>query len=244
MKTLIYARVSTSHHDQRPELQINELRKWCEARGWQITIEIIDHGFSGATDNRPGLKRLLTAVREKEVDAVVVLKLDRLFRSLKHLVTTLEEFEKLKIQFVAVKDNVDYSTPSGRFFVQILGSLGEFERSLLRERTIMGLDHARSLGKVLGRPRLHDQEKIFSLHQEGKSYRDIQKITGAPLASISKAIKAVHQTSHLSKSKDDKDPVHHSFVKRTAKSSPESEDSVNESDDTDLTVKSRTLDKV
>jgi len=106
------------------------------------------------------------------------------------------------------------------------------------------LTHARSLGKVLGRPRVHDQMKMFTLHQDGKSYREIQKITGAPLASISKAIKAVHQRLSLSASLVASDPVHHSFVKRTAKSFPESEDSVKESDDTDLIVKPRTLDKV
>lgn len=243
MKTLIYARVSTSHHDQRPELQINELRRWCKGNGYEITMEVIDHGFSGASDNRPGLKKLLNAVRTKEVDAVVVLKLDRLFRSLKHLVTTLEEFEKLKIHFVAVKDNVDYSTPSGKFFVQILGSLGEFERSLLRERTVMGLDHARSLGKILGRPRIHDQLKLFTLHKEGKSYREIQKITGAPLASISKAIKSVHQTSHLLGPSDNSLNVHHSFVKRTKNNSCLSDESVGGYDITDLRSSSRTVDK-
>ena len=194
MKALIYARVSTSHHNQNPQVQIDELRRSCESRGWAISEEIIDHGYSGSTDNRPGLKRLMALVRAKEVDVVVVVKMDRLFRSLKHLVSTLEEFERIGVKFVALKDNVDYSTPSGRFFVQILGSLGEFERSLLRERTMMGLEHARSKGKKFGRPRVHDETQIRRLHQEGMTYRQIQKATGAPMGSISRAIKGAHKT--------------------------------------------------
>lgn len=122
MKTAIYARVSTSHHNQNPEIQIKELERFCELKGWRVEHKLVDHGFSGSTDNRPALKQLLSLVKDNQVDAVVVVKLDRLFRSLKHLVATLEDFEKLGIKFVAIKDNVDYSTPSGRLFVQILGS--------------------------------------------------------------------------------------------------------------------------
>ncbi|WP_413612918.1 recombinase family protein [Bdellovibrio sp. HCB-110] len=194
MKALIYARVSTSHHNQNPQVQIDELKRACEDRGWAISEEIVDHGYSGSTDNRPGLKRLMALVRSKQVDVIVVVKMDRLFRSLKHLVSTLEEFEKIGVKFVALKDNVDYSTPSGRFFVQILGSLGEFERSLLRERTMMGLEHARSRGKNFGRPRVHDDAAILKLHKEGMTYRQIQKVTGAPMGTISRAIKGAHKS--------------------------------------------------
>lgn len=189
MRAVTYSRVSTSHHNQNPQVQIDELRKACTHRGWFIAEELVDHGYSGSTDNRPGLKRLMSLVRSKEVDVVMVVKLDRLFRSLKHLVSTLEEFEKTGVKFVALKDNVDYSTPSGRFFVQVLGSLGEFERSLLRERTMMGLEHAKSLGKKFGRPRIHDEARIIELHHQGKSYRNIQKETGAHMGTISRAIK-------------------------------------------------------
>lgn len=199
MKTAIYARVSTSHHNQNPEIQIKELKRFCELKGWTIEHELVDHGFSGSTDNRPALKQLLSLVKNKEVEAVVVVKLDRLFRSLKHLVTTLEDFEHLGIKFVAIKDNVDYSTPSGRLFVQILGSLGEFERSLLRERTMMGLDHARSKGKIFGRPRLHNQDEIIKLHQQGLTYRQIQKQLHTPMGTIARAIKSARNTPNRGK---------------------------------------------
>lgn len=194
MTIATYSRVSTSHHDQKPEIQVNEMRRFCGGRGWHIAHEIVDHGFSGSTDNRPGLKRLMEIVRAREIDAVVVIKLDRLFRSLKHLVMTLEEFEHVGVTFVAIKDNVDYSTPTGRLFVQILGSLGEFERSLLRERTLMGLEHARANGKKFGRPRIHDEARIIQLHQEGLTYRQIRSTMGVPMGTIARALKAARKS--------------------------------------------------
>lgn len=238
MKALIYARVSTSHHNQNPQVQIDELRRSCESRGWSINEEIVDHGYSGSTDNRPGLKRLMALVRAKEVDVVVVVKMDRLFRSLKHLVSTLEEFEKIGVKFVALKDNVDYSTPSGRFFVQILGSLGEFERSLLRERTMMGLEHARSKGKKFGRPRVHDDAVILELHREGMTYRQIQKVTGAPMGTISRAIKGAHKTPMKNASAGQKQDAPNTTVlcagQRPAYKPDKSDIKVKKSDDEDF----------
>lgn len=238
MKALVYARVSTSHHNQNPQVQIEELRRSCESRGWVISNEIIDHGYSGSTDNRPGLKRLMALVRAKEIDVVVVVKMDRLFRSLKHLVSTLEEFEKIGVKFVALKDNVDYSTPSGRFFVQILGSLGEFERSLLRERTMMGLEHARSKGKKFGRPRIHDDAVILKLHKEGMSYRQIQKTTGAPMGTISRAIKSAHKTPTRNVLVEQKQDAPNTTVLRAepqlGRTNKSSDDSDKTTDDEDL----------
>lgn len=194
MRVAAYSRVSTSHHDQKPEVQVSELRRYCAAREWTIVEEIVDHGYSGSSDQRPGLKKLFSLVRSREVDAVVVVKLDRLFRSLKHLVTTLDEFQSLGILFVATKDQLDYSTPSGRLFVQVLGSLAEFEKSLLRERTLMGLEHARKSGKRLGRPLRHDPGVMRSLRARGLSYRAIAKAVGAPLGCVSRALRSERKT--------------------------------------------------
>lgn len=184
-----YSRVSTDDKGQRPEIQVNELRRYCAAREWNVTHEIVDHGYSGGTDDRPGLKKLLRLVKSREVDIVVVVKLDRLFRSLKHLVTTLDEWQALGVIFCATADAVDYSTPGGRLFAQILGCLAEFEKSLLRERTMMGLAHARSLGKTLGRPQLHDPEEIRRLRASGMSYSAIGKALKVPVGSIARALK-------------------------------------------------------
>ncbi|MBX2987867.1 MAG: recombinase family protein [Bdellovibrionaceae bacterium] len=187
---VIYARVSTSHHDQNPEVQLSTLRRFCRSREWKIEYEIVDHGYTGGNDKRPGLKRLMELARCREIDAIVVLKMDRLFRSLKHLVTALDDFSALGIEFVAVTDNIDYTTPSGRLFVQVLGSLAEFEKSLVRERTLLGLQHAKAKGKKLGRPRTVNDDIILLLYQEGLSQREIQKRTGVSKGTIWRALKA------------------------------------------------------
>ncbi len=187
--------MSTAHHDQKPEVQVEELRRYCEARGWTITHEIVDHGYSGRTETRPGLKQLFSLVRAREVDCVVVVKLDRLFRSLKHLVTTLEELQELKVLFVATKDNIDYSTASGRLFVQVLGSLSEFEASLTRERVLLGLAHARAKGKRLGRPPKGHEDEIRRLRAQGATYRTIRKSLRCGMGSIRRALKGAPKTS-------------------------------------------------
>lgn len=193
LKVATYSRVSTDDKGQNPQIQVEELRRYCNARGWEIAHEIVDHGYSGGTDDRPGLKQLMKLVNSRKVDAVVVVKLDRLFRSLKHLVTTLEDWQALGVLFCATADAVDYSTPGGRLFAQILGCLAEFEKSLLRERTMMGLAHARRQGKRLGRPQLHDPAKIRRLRSEGMSYSAISKALKVPVGSIARALKGRSQ---------------------------------------------------
>lgn len=188
MKVATYSRVSTSQH-QSTDAQVAELKQFCEARGWEIAHEITDHGFSGGTDNRPGLKELFSLVRQRKVDAVIVVKMDRLFRSLRHLVVTLEEFDSLGVSFVAVRDNVDWSTPAGRFFIQILGSLAEFEKAIIQERIMAGLRHARNKGKHLGRPRLHRERDVLRLREQGLSHRQIAKRLGVSKGLVHRAIK-------------------------------------------------------
>jgi DNA invertase Pin-like site-specific DNA recombinase len=173
MKVALYARVST-RDKQDPETQLRELRRYCRSRKFNVVLVEVDRA-SGSTDNRVGLNRILESVRSRAVDGVVVLKLDRLFRSLKHLITMLEEFESLGVKFIAVRDQVDMTTPSGRLFVQVIGALGEFERELIKERVILGLENARAKGKVLGRPKVINDQKIRELRKNGLSYQGIQK---------------------------------------------------------------------
>ena len=174
MQVATYSRVSTQRIDQKPEVQVHELRRYCKARKFKIAHELVDRA-TGSTDDRVGFKKLMALVRSREVDAVIVVKLDRLFRSLKHLVNTLSEFEALGVKFIATRDQVDLTTPAGRLFIQILGSLAEFERELIRERVLLGLDHARRSGKVLGRPKVSDDVQIRTLRSQGMSYRKIEK---------------------------------------------------------------------
>ena len=193
MRVAIYARVSTSHHNQSTDAQIFELREYCSRRGWFVTEEIIDHGYSGGTDNRPGLKRLMELVRQRKVDCVAVTKLDRLFRSLKHLVNVLDEFKSVGVLFISVCDSIDFSSPSGRLLFGVLASLSEFEKDLILERTMAGLEAARRKGKVLGRPKHNLDEQIVALHREGKSYRRIASLLGVSRASVYRAVKAAQK---------------------------------------------------
>jgi DNA invertase Pin-like site-specific DNA recombinase len=202
-KVATYSRVSTSHHNQNPEVQIYELRRYCAARGFVIVHEIVDHGFKGGTDDRPGLRRLMQLVRSREVDGVVVVKMDRLFRSLKHLVTALDEWQALGITFIATHDNVDYSTPSGRLFVQVLGALAEFEKALTQERCLMGLAHAVAKGKKLGRPKRNDYAQILELRLQGLSYREIQRRIGCSSGAINRALAAASKSPPESPQKSD-----------------------------------------
>ena len=185
-RILLYARVSTS--EQNPQIQISELRRYSEARNWVITEEIIDLGFTGANDKRPGLQRLLSLAKSRQIDVVVVVKLDRLFRSLKHLISTLHEFSELGVEFISVKDQIDMTTASGRLMVHMLGAFSEFEKSLIVERTIAGINHARNQGKRLGRPPVADADEIRRLRISGLSYRKIMKQLGVSMGVVCRAI--------------------------------------------------------
>jgi DNA invertase Pin-like site-specific DNA recombinase len=188
-RVAVYARCSTAR-DQSPEAQLRELKSYCEARGWHIAEEIVDHGYSGTTDKRPGFKRLMQLSRERKVDVVVTLKLDRLFRSLKNLVIILQELEELGILFISVVDQIDMTTASGRLMVHLLGAFAEFEAALIRERTLIGLDNAIAKGKRLGRPLSTNQSQIRELRSKGFSYRRIRKELGCSFGAITSALRA------------------------------------------------------
>ena len=173
MKIATYCRVSTQDK-QNLDVQTRELRRYCASRGLKIAFSVTDKA-SGASGDRVGLKRILELARSRQVDGVVVLKLDRLFRSLKHLIQTLEEFEALGVKLIAVRDQVDMTTPSGRLFIQVIGALGEFERELIKERVILGLENAKSNGVVLGRPKTRPENEIKKLRAQGLTYKAIQE---------------------------------------------------------------------
>jgi DNA invertase Pin-like site-specific DNA recombinase len=190
-KAVTYSRVSTADK-QHPEAQSTELCQYCIARGWDNIEEITDKGFSGGTgpDQRPGLMRLMALARARKIDVIVVTKLDRLFRSLKHLVAVLDELQTLGVLFVSVRDQLDLTTASGRLMMQIVGAFSEFERGLIRERTVAGLAYAKSRGKRLGRPKTCPDDAILTLRSEGLSYTAIQTRLGVSRPSIRRALVA------------------------------------------------------
>jgi DNA invertase Pin-like site-specific DNA recombinase len=178
----LYARVSTSGGHQDPEMQLRELREYAEHRGWQITETYTDTGVSGSKDSRPALNGLMADACRRRFDGVLVWKLDRFGRSLRHLVNSLAELEALGVAFVSLRDNLDLSTPSGRLMFQIIGAMAEFERSLIQERVKAGLRNARAKGKRLGRPRADVSEtQIADLRQAGASWRAVAKELGIGL---------------------------------------------------------------
>ena len=151
MKAAIYARVSTL--DQQPENQLQELRRYAEARGWTIK-EYVDHGVSGAKESRPALNDLLRDAKRRRFDVVLCWRLDRLGRNLRHLITLLDELKSLGVAFVSLAEGIDATTPAGKLQMHILGAIAEFERARIAERVRAGLARARAQGKRLGRPRL------------------------------------------------------------------------------------------
>ena len=151
MKAAIYARVST--FDQEPENQLAELRRYADARGWTATA-YVDKGVSGAKDKRPALDQLVADARRRRFDVLVVWRLDRLGRNLRHLILLLDELNAVGVAFVSLGEGIDTATPAGRLQLHILGAIAEFERARIQERVRAGLARVRAQGRTLGRPRV------------------------------------------------------------------------------------------
>lgn len=151
MRAAVYARVST--FDQEPENQLAELHRFASARGWDV-IDYVDRGVSGAKDRRPALDELLTSAKRRKFDVLLVWRLDRLGRNLRHLVMLIEELQALGIQFVSLAEGIDATTPAGKLQMHILAAIAEFERARIAERVRAGLARVRAAGQRLGRPRV------------------------------------------------------------------------------------------
>ena len=189
MRATIYARVSTAHNGQDPEVQLREIREYCQRRGWSIAGEYVDVGISGAKERRPELDRLLADAHRRRFDAVVVWKFDRFARSVSHLLRALETFKALGIEFVSLSEQVDTSTPTGKMVFTVLGAVAELERSLIAERVRAGLRNARAKGKRLGRPRVAvDPARIAALRAQGRSWRKLCAETGLSKGTAQRAL--------------------------------------------------------
>ncbi len=184
-RVALYARVSTSNSHQDPEMQLRELREYADRRGWQVTGEYTDHGVSGSKESRPELNRLMTDALRRRFGAILVWKIDRFGRSLKHLVIALADLGAYRVAFISLRDNLDLSTPSGWLMFQIIGAMAEFERALIQERVRAGLRNAQAKGKRLGRPRrVVDAPRIAALRASGTSWRAISHEMGVGLATL------------------------------------------------------------
>ena len=184
----LYARVSTLN-GQNPEMQLTELREYAARRGWAISAEYVDLGVSGAKESRPEFNRMMTDAHRREFDAVLCWKLDRLGRSLKHLVNTLADLQAYGVAFISLRDNLDLSTPSGRLMFHVVAAMAEFERALIRERVTAGIHAARARGQRIGRPRVYvSADKVRALREAGKPWREISRKLGIGVGTAVRAL--------------------------------------------------------
>ena len=191
-RAALYLRVSTDLH-QKTDMQETELRAYAKARGWTVAKVCADRGVSGTKDNRPALQELMAACRQRKVDVVLVWTFDRFARSLRQLVTALDEFKRLGVDFISATEGVDTTVPSGELVFQIFGAIAQFERALIGERVRAGIAEARRNGKHLGRPAIKtlsasEIRKVRAARRRGVTLRKLAAQFGTSLW-------AVHQAS-------------------------------------------------
>ena len=179
----LYARVST-HDQQTLPMQMSAMRDYAKRRKWAVAIEVKDVG-SGAT-TRPKRETLIESARRREVDLILVWRLDRWGRSLVDLVSTLQELTALDVGFVSLTEALDLTTPSGRALAGMLAVFAEFERDILRDRVKAGIDQARKDGKPHGRPQTAGKliPEMKQLRKDGLSKRAIAKQLGVSRTSV------------------------------------------------------------
>ena len=157
MKIAVYARVSTSDKQQDPESQLMVLRDYSKAMGWEIHREYVDQVSANDIAHRAAWRELLDDAAKRRFTVVLVFKLDRAFRSVKHMHDTLAAWETVGVSFKSVREQFDTSTAMGILLLNLLASLAEFELELIRERVKAGMDRARRQGHRIGRPMVTDR---------------------------------------------------------------------------------------
>jgi DNA invertase Pin-like site-specific DNA recombinase len=180
----IYARVSTDR--QSTESQLSTLREYIKKREWNLFKEYIDEGFTGSNTKRPAFNEMMADAKKRRFDVLLVYKLDRLSRSLKDLIITLDDLKSTGIDFVSYDNSLDTTTPTGRLIFHVVGSVAEFEREIIKERVKTGLENARRKGKRLGRPPVSSAlvEEAKRLRSQGMPYRKIGLQLGIPESTV------------------------------------------------------------
>jgi DNA invertase Pin-like site-specific DNA recombinase len=165
-------------------MQLKELREYISRRGWRSAGEYVDTGFGGSKASRPALDRLMADAAQRKFDCICVYKIDRFGRSVLHLNQQLAALTTYGVRFIATSQSLDTDekNPTSRLLLQILASVAEFEREMIRERTLSGIKAAQAAGKVVGRPkRIFRRDEVLRLRdQEGLSWRAIGKQIGIP----------------------------------------------------------------
>ncbi|HUU59808.1 MAG TPA: recombinase family protein [Phycisphaerae bacterium] len=188
MRAAIYARVSTA--DQHSEMQLSELREHADRRGWKIVGEYVDEGISGTKSSRPQLDKLMADARRRKFDLVCVWRFDRFARSTQHLLSALEEFRNLGVNFVSLNEAIDTSTPLGKMVFTVVAAVAELERTIIVERVKAGMARAKANGKRIGRPNgiKVDVKAVAGLMESGLSFRAVAKQLRVGVGTIQRAM--------------------------------------------------------
>ncbi len=187
-RAALYARISTTGKGQDAELQLEELRRVAQQRGWRVVGEYLDE-VSGSNERRPGLDRLMETARAGRLDLVAVFRFDRFARSTRHLLAALEEFRVLGIDFVSLREQVDTSTPMGKAMFTIIAAVAELEKDIIRERVVAGVRRAQAAGRHCGRPRREiDLRATRALLAQGHSLRQVADMLGLPRSTLQRRL--------------------------------------------------------
>ncbi len=190
-RVAIYARVSTN--GQTVTNQLRELRQVAKRQRWKVVGEFMDRGVSGAKGraHRPQFDKLCQAATRREIDLIMSWSVDRLGRSLQHLVTFLGEIHAKGVDLYLHQQGVDTSTPAGKALFQMCGVFAEFERSMIQERVKAGLARARAQGKTLGRPRVAAsiERKVRTHRTKGMGIKAIARKLGIGTGTVQRIVK-------------------------------------------------------
>jgi DNA invertase Pin-like site-specific DNA recombinase len=196
-RVALYARVSTHDKDQDPDNQLVKLRSFAESRGWAVYGEYVDMK-SGADASRPDLDRMLKAARGHAFNAIIIVRLDRIGRSVRNLLNLIDDLKRFNVELICTDQEIDTSSPAGKLLFTLLGAISEFELELIRDRTKDGLARARSQGKRLGRPPFAvSTGEIVALKESGMSLRQIGAKVGLSHQGVKKRLRQDKATKRV-----------------------------------------------
>jgi DNA invertase Pin-like site-specific DNA recombinase len=185
MRAGLYARVSTN--DQKCEMQLREMREYCKRREWEIEGEYVDKAQSGSKTSRPALKQITDAAHRRKIDCVMVWKLDRWGRNMIHAMESIQDLAAHGVRWIAITQGLDthQSNPMAKAMLGMMAVFAEFEREMIRERTISGLNTAQQNGATFGRPRKAvSKTNIERLLAQGLSLREVARKLKVPFTSV------------------------------------------------------------
>lgn len=190
-KVIYYTRCSTNTQANSIEMQESEILSFIQRReDYRLIHGFREVGVSGCKQNRPELDKLVEMAKHRSFEILVIWKLDRIGRSINNLISLVNQLKEYGIKIVSIRDNIDFSTPSGEFFFHLLAAMSQYERSILSERTKSALKVVKDSGRTLGRPSFIDKSKVYFLRDKGLTMKSISTILGVSVGGVHKILKA------------------------------------------------------